>query len=82
MARSKIKFNSTGFKAILMGPGTRIAVMIAASDLSSRAPGTKLRPTIGGFGGGRHIAYVSTSAKTPEDAERQREALESAVHGM
>lgn len=82
MARNKIKFNSTGFKAILMGSGTRTAVVSAASALSSRAPGTKLRPTIGGYGGGRHIAYVATSAKTPEDAERQREALESAVHGM
>lgn len=82
MARNKIKFNSAGFKAILMGSGTRTAVVSAASALSSRAHGTKLRPTIGGYGGGRHIAYVVTSAKTPEDAERQREALESAVHGM
>lgn len=82
MAANKIKFNSAGFRAILMGSGTRTAVVVAASSVSSRAPGTKVRPTMGGFGGGRHIAFVATSAKTARDAERQREALESAVHGM
>ena len=35
----------------------------------------------GGFGGGRPIAIVATHAKTPEEAERDREALESAANG-
>ena len=78
---TKIKFLSSGFRRILTDAGTRRAVNDAAYRMSSRVTGARVRTTIGGYGGGRHIAYVVTNPKTAADAERQREALESAVHG-
>lgn len=82
MAGNTIKFNSRAFRRILTGGGTMRAVSDAAYRMASRATGTVVRTRIGGYGGGRAIAYVVTQPKTPEDAERQREALESAAHGM
>ena len=82
MAKNTIKFNSSAFRRILTGGGTMRAVTNAAYRMSSRAGGTVVRSRIGGYGGGRAIAYVVTQPKTPEQAEAQREALESAAHGM
>ena len=80
---NKIKFNSRGFRSILMGPGTRSAVNAAAYRMRSHAgKGIVVRSMVGGYGGGRAIAFVTTQAKTAEDAERQRESLESAAHGV
>lgn len=78
---TKIKFVSSGFRRILTGAGTRRAVSDAAYRMASRVAGARVRTTIGGYGGGRHIAYVVTNPKTAIESERQREALESAVHG-
>lgn len=84
MGRSnKIKFNSRGFKQILLGSGTSSAVNAAAYRMRSRAgKGIVVRSMVGGYGGGRAVAFVTTQAKTPEDAEHQRESLESAAHGV
>lgn len=83
MARAnRIKFNSHAFTRILTGNGTKKAVDDAAYRMRAHAPGTVVRSRVGGYGGGRAIAYVVTQPKTPEQAATQRESLESAVHGM
>lgn len=80
MASNKIKFISAGFHAILNSGGTRRAVNDAAYRIAAGAGhGTRVRQMQGGFGGGRPIAVVATHARTPEEAEAAREALESAV---
>ena len=82
MARKNlIKFRSRGFRQILVGGGTLKAVSGAAYRMHAHAPGTSVRTMIGGYGGGRVIAFVATNAKTDVEAETQREALEAAVHG-
>ena len=81
MATNKIKFNSRAFRQILVGGGTMRAVTDAAYRMRSHARGAVVRSRIGGYGGGRAIAYVVTQPKTPEEAEQQREALEAAAHG-
>lgn len=80
MAQSKIKFIDRGFHAVLNAGGTRRAVSDAAYGIASKAGhGTRVHQMQGGFGGGRPIAVVATHAKTPEEADAAREALESAT---
>lgn len=81
MASNKIKFDSKAFRAILVGGGTQSAVASAAQSISASAGGLHISTRIGGYGGGRAIAYVQTTAKTAAKANAQREALESAVGG-
>lgn len=82
MARNRIKFFSKGFRAILVGSGTRSAVVSAGEEIASGAPGTKVRAMQGGYGGGRVVAFVATRGRTARQANAQREALEASVHGM
>lgn len=77
-----IKFNSSAFRTILTGAGTRAAVNGAAGRIHAAAGfGPRVSTIIGGYGGGRVVAFVTTKARTPEEAEKQRERLESAVMG-
>ena len=80
MARNKIKFISAGFHAVLNTGGTRRAVNDAAYRIAAKAGnGVRVHQMQGDFGGGRPIAVVATHAKTPEEADAAREALESAA---
>ena len=80
MAKNRIKFLNSGFHRILNSAGTRRAVNDAAYRIAAKAGhGTRVRQMQGDFGGGRPIAVVATHAKTPEEAEAAREALESAT---
>ena len=82
MQKTQIKFNSGGFRAILMSGGTRAAVSSAASSIAAASGfAAKVRVVPGGFGGGRIVGFVATQAKTPAEAEAQRQALESAAVG-
>lgn len=78
---TRIRFNSSGFRRILMGAGTRMVVNAEAYRISSRVPHSVVRSMVGGYGGGRQVAFVVTKPKTAKESEQQREALESAVHG-
>lgn len=80
MAKNRIKFLNSGFHRILNSAGTRRAVNDAAYRIAAKSGhGTRVRQMQGGFGGGRPIAVVATHAKTPDEAEAAREALESAT---
>lgn len=82
MPRAKIKFNSRAFRQILVGPGVASVVNREAHRMASRAgEGITAHGIVGGFGGGRAVAFATTTAKTPEQAADQRERLESAAHG-
>lgn len=82
MARAQIKFLSRGFHAIVNSGGTQRAVHDAAYRVASAAGhGVVVRDMRGGYGGGRPIAFVATHAKTAEEADAAREALESAAYG-
>ena len=81
MAKTQIKFKSAGFRKILVGDGTMRAVTSAAYRIKSHVPDAVVRAKIGGYGGGRAIAYVATRPKDANEAESQREALEAAIHG-
>lgn len=82
MAHSKIKFNSRGFRGILVGPGVSGVVGREAHRMAAHAgKGVTAKTMVGGFGGGRTVGIVTTMARTPEQAESQRERLESAAHG-
>ena len=82
MARNTIRFNSNAFRAILVGGGTRSAVSGVAGRIYGTMNGNaRVQTIIGNYGGGRVVAFVRTTAKTPEEAEIQREMLESAVMG-
>lgn len=74
-----IKFNSAGFRAILLGGGTKSAVQSAAQQVAARGHGLEVRSRAGSYGGGRQIAFVRTTATTPAEAEIQRETLESII---
>lgn len=80
MARNQIKFIDRGFHAVLNSGGTARVVGDAAYRIAHQSGhGTRVRTMHGGFGGGRPIAIVATHARTPEEADAAREALESAV---
>lgn len=82
MARNQIKFRSAGFRRILMGGGVASFVTSEAYRIKSRAgKGTVVRTVRGDYGGGRTVAFVRTNARTPVEAEQQRERLEAAAHG-
>lgn len=79
MAQNRIRFNSKGFKTILLSGGMRQLVHGEAASIASRVPGASVRSIAGGFGGGRVVAFVSTSPRNAAESVAQREALESAV---
>lgn len=77
-----IRFSSQAFRAILVGGGTRSAVGDVAGRFYNALDGNaKVRTIIGNYGGGRVVAFVTTDAKTPEQAELLRERLEAAAVG-
>lgn len=80
MAKTYIKFNSAGFRSILVGGGVRSMVSETAQRMASSAGfDPRTHTIIGSYGGGRAVAFVATKAKTPKDAEKQRRQLESAA---
>ena len=82
MAKNTIRFNDKAFHTIIMSSGTRQAVSNAAGRIYNAAGGgMRVRSMVGNYGGGRPIAFVATTAKTPEEAATQRERLEAAALG-
>ncbi len=84
----RIKFNSDGFKAILCGDGVHGLVSDAAQRIQAEANGNNTRggdgfscnTYMGGFGGGRWIASVTTTDRESKIAEAEDKALSRAVH--
>lgn len=86
-SQMRIKFNSKGFKEILCGDGVHELVTNAAQEIQSRANANNTRggegfsceTRIGNYGGGRWIAFVSTTDRKSQIAEAEDKALSRAV---
>lgn len=82
---TKIEWNSAGFKEILMsaqGLVSSITNQIAATanaNLVEDSTGYSAEVTIGGYGGGRPIGFVSSTDKASAVAEAEYKALSRAV---
>lgn len=76
MADVQIEFISAGFKAILESDGVKELVEDQAKAIADRANGNNDR---GGYGGGRWVAFVSTTDKSSMLAESEDKALTRAI---
>ena len=87
MADVDIEFISAGFKAILESDGTKNLVEQEAQSMADRANGNNERggsgfvasTKLGGYGGGRWVAFVSTTDKASMIAEAEDKALTRAI---
>lgn len=87
MAEVDIQFISAGFKAILESEGTKNLVEQEAQSLAERANGNNDRggsgfvasTKLGNYGGGRWVAFVSTTDKASMIAEAEDKALTRAI---
>lgn len=86
-SQMKIKFISKGFKEILCSGGTKNLVTQQASIIQGTANANNMRggegfgthTWMGGYGGGRWIASVSTTDRKSMIAEAEDKALSRAV---
>lgn len=77
--KTVIKFNDAAFRKVLTSAGCRRAVEAAAASVRSKAgTGFSYSLKIGGYGGGRWIAYVRGNA-TGNRREATEKALSRAV---
>lgn len=87
MADVQIEFISAGFKAVLESDGVKELVEDQAKAIADRANGNNDRggtgfvtsTKLGGYGGGRWVAFVSTSDKSSMLAESEDKALTRAI---
>lgn len=87
MSEMRIEFNSAGFREILLSDGVKTLVEETANGIRDRAnsnnsrggEGFESRSMVGGYGGGRWIAFVSTTDKDSMIAEAEDKALSRAV---
>lgn len=88
MKETKIEFISDGFHDILCSDGVKELVTETASRIQSEAnagiegesEGFSNKTWMGGYGGGRWVASVSTTDKASIIAESENKALSKAVH--
>lgn len=82
---SRIKFESEGFKEILMASSglvssvTNSIAAAANAGLEKDSTGFSAEVFIGGFGGGRPIGVVASTDKASAAAEAEYKALSKAV---
>lgn len=85
MKKPRIVFNSPGFKAILNTDGAHKVVQDAAESIAEKAnsnyggDGFAVTTKVGGYGGGRWIAFVSSTDKDSLKAESEDSALTRAL---
>lgn len=87
MADVQIEYISAGFKAILESDGVKELVEDQAKAIADRANGNNDRggsgfvasSKLGGYGGGRWVAFVSTTDKSSMLAESEDKALTRAI---
>lgn len=80
---TRIQFFSEGFRQILLSEGTHKLVEETAQEIADKAnanntrggDGFKATTQVGGYGGGRWIAFVSASDKKASEAEAEDKAL-------
>lgn len=86
MNQVEIKFISEGFAAILQSDGTRSVVGNAAEKIRASASGSvdgegfTAKTWMGGYGGGRYVASVTSADRAAALAESEDKVLTKAVH--
>lgn len=83
----RIEFLSEGFRQILLSEGCESIVRQTAQEIADKANGNNTRggdgfettTKVGGYGGGRWIAFVSASDKKASQAEAEDKALTRAL---
>lgn len=84
---ARIVFNSDGFRQLLLSDGVRELVQSTAEEICDKANGNNtrggegftVRSQVGGYGGGRYIAFVSSTDKNSFIAESEDKALTGAL---
>ena len=84
---ARIVFNSDGFRQLLLSDGVRELVQSTAEEICDKANGNStrggegfvVRTQVGGYGGGRYIAFVSSTDKNSFIAESEDKALTGAL---
>lgn len=87
MSEMRIEFNSAGFREILLSDGVKTLVEETANGIRDRAnsnnsrggEGFEAQTMVGGYGGGRWIAFVHTTDRDSMIAEAEDKALSRAV---
>ena len=83
----KIEFISEGFRQILLSEGTKSVVTSAAEKIQAEAnsgltnsQGFSANTWVGGYGGGRYVASVTSIDRAAAAAEAENQVLTRAVH--
>lgn len=84
---ARIVFNSDGFRQLLLSDGVRDLVQSTAEEICDKANGNNtrggegfvVRTQVGGYGGGRYVAFVSSTDKNSFIAESEDKALTGAL---
>lgn len=84
---ARIVFNSDGFRQLLLSDGVRDLVQNTAEEICDKANGNNtrggegfvVRTQVGGYGGGRYVAFVSSTDKNSFIAESEDKALTGAL---
>lgn len=87
MKQTKLQFISKGFRSILTSAGTKDVVTKTAESIRSKANGNieeesegfSANTWMGGYGGGRWVASVTTTDRASQVAESENKALSKAV---
>lgn len=82
-----IEFNSAGFRQILLSEGTKNIVTSVSKQIQAEAnsgvnygKGFSANTYVGGYGGGRYIASVTSIDPAAAAAESENQVLSRAVH--
>ncbi|MCF0174246.1 MAG: hypothetical protein HUJ95_02795 [Bacteroidales bacterium] len=79
---TRIKFNSEGFKQILLSDGTKGLVWSNTQAIQERAgEGFKGEIVKGSFGDGRWVGFVNSTDLASAQAESENKVLSRAVTG-
>ena len=85
MTKSRLVFNSAGFKALLNTDNMHKVVEEVANHVADKAnsnyggDGFKVTTQVGGYGGGRWIGFVTATDEDSLKAESENSALTRAL---
>lgn len=79
----RVELDHEGFRQLLTGPEITTFIDQQADRMADRAgDGFVTRKITGGYGGGRHVAFVGTGTGKAMRAQAKDKALSRALHTM
>ena len=85
MSEIRLKFDSAGFRALLLSDGVKDLVTDKTTEIAQRAnanaggDGFETSIEVGGYGGGRWLGFVHSTTAAAVKAEAEDKALTRAV---